>query len=214
MSILIFGDSISCTTHGNGGYIKTLEKTFAPIKVHNYAISGSGLSIGTPNSCIEVIKRLHEKSCVNFLLSLVWHATNDWYWGTPMGVPSTAEESTFFGSIDLLVHRLRSLSPSGLLVWVAPIYRWEQPFQTNRKGNAFHVQNKVGLTLSQYTQALDYAGKIYGFPVVPLHELTQFHEGNADQFFEDGVHPNRAGYDRIEKSLMPFIQKYSSIFGM
>ncbi|MDY0290582.1 MAG: SGNH/GDSL hydrolase family protein [Sphaerochaeta sp.] len=211
MSILVFGDSISCITHGEGGYIKTLEKTFSPIKVHNFAISGSGLSTGTPNSCLKVVKALGCQSDVNYSLCLIWHATNDWYWGTPLGDPLCADETTFFGSIDLLVKKLRSFSPLGLMVWVAPIYRWEQPFETSREGNAFLIDNKVGLTLADYAGALEYASKIYGFPVVPMHELTQFHEGNADHFFEDGVHPNRAGYDRIEKSLIPYLKQYKSI---
>lgn len=193
--IVIYGDSISTVNHGDGGYEGYLRERFSA-EVVNYAISASGLSLITPNNTVSI---LADEGNIpkDADLILMWHGSNDWYWGSPIGNLLDGASDTFLGAVGEAVRRIRRAAPEAAFVWMTPIFRYEAPDEGSAAGNAYETENKVGNTLFDYYQALKQASVYHGFPVIDLRRLCGIHEGNQHLYLEDRVHPNKAGYERI-----------------
>ncbi len=203
--IAIYGDSISTTSHGDGGYEGILKKSLCLDHIYNYAVSGSGLSLHTPNSMASIVQGDNIPEDVQLIL--IWHGTNDWYWGTELGSPMDKEANTFWGAISFVLHRLRSKLPTAKIAWATPIYRKEAPEGSNTSGNAYQSQNAVGHTLLDYYEALEKASKIFGFYLLDMRRLSNIHGENAHLYLEDEAHPNRAGYELIHEVLYKEIKR-------
>lgn len=127
----------------------------------------------------------------------MWHGSNDWYWGSPLGEVADENPDTFLGAVGMAVRRIRQAAPEAVLIWMTPIYRYEAPDDVETAGYAYETENKAGHTLFDYYKAIQQASACYGFPVIDLHKLCGIHEGNQRIYLEDKVHPNKAGYERI-----------------
>lgn len=197
--IVIYGDSISTKNHGEGGYEGALGQAFQAETV-NYAIGSSGLSFVTPNNTASILldsRNIPEDADVVF----VWHGSNDWYWGTPVGNVEDVTPDTFFGAVSVAVRRVREKAPNALLVWGTPIYRFENPDGIVEPGSAYQTKNKIGYTMEAYYKAIMQASVYHGFSVIDLYRLVGIHEQNQEFYMEDRVHPNRAGYEKIFRVL-------------
>ena len=193
--IAVYGDSISTTLHGEGGYEGYLKKRFSA-QVVNYAVSASGLSLAAPDNTATILA--DEKNIPGDAdLGIMWHGTNDWYWGSPLGRLEDKDSRTFLGAVGEAVRRIRRAAPCAAFVWLTPIYRYEAPDQGNAPGNAYETKNKAGFTLTDYHRGILEASVYHGFPVLDLRRECGIHAFNHSLYLEDGVHPNKAGYERI-----------------
>ena len=119
-SIVIYGDSISTINHGHGGYIRHLEKSFPNAILHNHAIGSSGLSLSTPNSLVSLLEspiNIHPEAD----LIILWHGTNDWYWGAPLGNALHGDPYTFEGALHHTLTKLSTLSPHATILFLTPL---------------------------------------------------------------------------------------------
>lgn len=132
-TIAIYGDSISTGTHGEGGYEAMLKSSLSLEKVYNFAVGSSGLTRKTPGGMLEVLDKNPVPEDAE--LFLIWHGSNDWYWGSGM------EE--FSHGVKEAVNRLRAAAPTAELVWVTPIYRFECPDGMAQAGEAYELSNKT-----------------------------------------------------------------------
>jgi lysophospholipase L1-like esterase len=196
--IVIYGDSLSTGTHGKGGYLPALHDAFNNFQIVNYAVGSSGLSDVTPDSMMKILSEQNEADSTVEIV-IIWHGTNDWYWGTPIGRKDCENTKTFFGAIRAAVTKCRMLYPYARILWALPIYRFETPDGMSEVGQAFQIKNKSGYTLTDYSEAIRLASHEYGYKVVTMNELIQIHSGNEETFLEDRVHPNEEGYKRISK---------------
>lgn len=197
--IAIYGDSLSTGTHGEGGYEGFLKKNFQA-EIVNYAVGSSGLSFASPNNAASILiepQNIPEDADVVFM----WHGTNDWYWGCPIGNIEDETPDTFYGAIKTAVCCIRKKVPDAVLIWASPLFRLEKPDGMEKEGAAYQTKNKAGFTLEAYYDAVIRAGVYYGFPVIDMRRFTGIHEENHELYLEDKVHPNRAGYEKIEKVL-------------
>ncbi len=140
--IVIYGDSISTCLFGGGGYAGYLKEKFSA-EVLNYAISGSGLSLATPENTISILredKNIPEDAD----LIIMWHGTNDWYWGSTLGTPESSDSNTFYGAIKEAVERIRKKAPNAVMVWLTPVFRYQMPDGGTREGKAYETKNKAG----------------------------------------------------------------------
>lgn len=197
-TIAIYGDSISTGTHGEGGYEAMLKSSLSLEKVYNFAVGSSGLTRKTPVGMLEVLDKNPVPKDAE--LFLIWHGSNDWYWGSGM------EE--FSHGVKEAVDRLRAAAPTAELVWVTPIYRFECPDGMAQAGEAYELPNKNGYTMLDYCEELERSSKRLGFPLIDMRRLCGIHRDNANLYLEDRVHPNRAGYQRIGTVLDREIQRF------
>ena len=197
-TIAIYGDSISTGTHGEGGYEAMLKSSLSLEKVYNFVVGSSGLTRKTPGGMLEVLDKNPVPEDAE--LFLIWHGSNDWYWGSGM------EE--FSHGVKEAVNRLRAAAPTAELVWVTPIYRFECPDGMAQAGEAYELSNKNGYTMLDYYEELERSSKRLGFPLIDMRRLCGIHRDNAGIYLEDRVHPNRAGYHRIGAVLDREIQRF------
>jgi len=188
IKLTIFGDSISTITHGDGGYIKRLQKYPIYESIETLAISGSGLSSQTPNNLYSMIV---EKNIIpkNSNWILIWHGTNDWFYGSSL--------EKFETELIKVIDQIRISIPNIELVYLLPIYRFETPFETSIAGNAFITKNRVNLTLQDYRRSLIKVLTEQNVDYIDMTTLSQEFEINVSMFFEDRVHPNALGMDVI-----------------
>ena len=202
MRILIYGDSISTGTHGDGAYLKALEKAFGATLV-NRAVGSSGTARMTPSSLLSQLDAYDDR---NADLVIVWHGSNDWYWGTDIAV--------FRESVREAADTIRERNPFAPLIWFSPlVYRLECPDGGKQKGEAAVTANKAGLTMPDYIEALREEAVRGGFFFGDISSSVQINRYNAAVFLEDGVHPSRKGYDRIEKAIIQTVRMVTAIAG-
>lgn len=205
MQLAIYGDSLSTGTHGDGGYLAALRAAFPGCILANYAVGSSGCSSVTPNGMTQVLRRTQGQRAPADLI-LVWHGTNDWYWGTPLGGPDAEGEETYRGAVRTVVNCLRRENPDALLVWATPLYRRECPHGGAAAGDADYTPNAAGCCLWEYTKALRQEADRLHFPVIETGRLCGITAQNAAALLEDDVHPNAAGYRRIQRVLCTELQ--------
>lgn len=198
--VAIYGDSLSTGSHGEGGYVPFLREQLGLEAVQNFSIGSSGLASSTPDSMTGLLLK-EGRLPKDPDLILVWHGSNDWYHGTPVGSLDSHDPSTFFGAVETAVDVLRHHAPEAVLLWVTPIFRWERPDRGEAEGDAFGIRNRSGHTLMDYHEALEQASVRHGFPLIDMRRLAGIHGQNRDLYLEDGVHPNREGYVLIGRVL-------------
>ena len=105
---VIYGDSISARQYGAGGYEALIKQELSIDVIHNHAISASGLAEGTPDCLVRLLEdpsRLHPEA----ELVILWHGTNDWYWGVEAGDPESRDSTRFAGALRNCVGKIRSV---------------------------------------------------------------------------------------------------------
>lgn len=205
LKLAIYGDSLSTGTHGEGGYIHLLRDSLNLDCIMNYSIGSSTLSLGREDSMVRLIDKGKIPDYVDIIL--IWHGTNDWYWGHPLGKLGDTTGETYYGAISYVVEKLRKVHPITKIIWVTPIFRREKPFACDEIGNAHRLKNRKGKTLHEYSKALQESSEVWGFPVIDMHRYCGIHDHNVEIFLEDQVHPNKKGYKVIHKILDQEIRK-------
>ena len=195
-SAVIYGDSISTKNHGKGGYESLIKQKLKIGEIYNHAVGSSGISRTTPNSLVSLLEK-EENIHKDADLIIIWHGSNDWYWGVPMGDIAKNDDNTFNGALKAVIIKLRRFSPNAIILFLTPIFRYEIPDKCFLKEEGYINKNLVNLTLKDYHDAIVNASIILGFTNVNMRGLTNFHYYNAEKYFEDYIHPTEAGYKKI-----------------
>lgn len=211
-NLLIYGDSLSTGTHGENAYLDTIRRELGLENIMNFAVGSSGLTEHTPNSMMSILR----KQIAEFFplentpdIILVWHGSNDWYWGSPLG--SYDDEQSFRGAIRFAVETLRKQYPDALIVWPTSIFRLEKPDGMTDVADGFINPNKNGDTLADIVLTLREAAVRFHFPLIDMGSLVDIHLHNEEKYMEDHVHPNASGYEKIARALCSEIKKYWGI---
>lgn len=202
-NLWIYGDSLSSGTHGRNAYHDALRESFGITELKNFAVGSSGLTETTPNSMVGILKKQENEDLGPAPdVILIWHGTNDWYWGSPLGEAGSTDAATYRGAVRWAVETLRSRYPQALIVWPDSVFRWEKPDGGTEVGDAFSTPNKLGLTLTDYCLALREETLRCHVPMIEMGTRVDMHRWNMEQFTEDHVHPNERGYERIAAVLI------------
>ena len=196
--LAIYGDSISTDSYPGGGWPSRLCAQLSIETRYNHAISASGLSATTPNNTITKVEQ-PDWQHPDANIALIWHGTNDWYWGAPVGTPGNCDPNTYAGAIERMIGTLRRINPEVKIVWMTPIFRHQPPFEVvpNRCGEAWNTPNRIGATMRDYVEVLEQQSRRLCFPLIDLRTLTGFGEENKHLYYRDIAHPSDVGFDRI-----------------
>ena len=194
--LVIFGDSISTQQIGEGGYQAPLQMQFPSVDILNFAVAESGASRRTPNNVLSVLDR-HAAECTDADAVIVWHGTNDWYWGSPIGETESRDPDTYLGAMRLASEAIRRFAPSCGLIFATPLFRFQAPDGIAQEGDARAVPNKVGYTMLDYEQAVRRAAVLLDARLAETGHLSGFCFDTLEQFQPDHVHPNAAGCKRL-----------------
>ena len=196
MVLTIYGDSISTDMIADGGYVKYLPELLGTETIYNHAVWGSGMTKGIPGSLAEVLENpdhVHPDSG----LVLIWHGTNDWYWGSPLG--DYKEPETFCGGISLCIDRIRKCNPYAQIAYVTPLFRFGESTLDDAKGEAYRMPNKAGCTMQDYRGAIMRAAIDFDFDIIDMYTLSGIDTDNHTAFLSDGIHPNQRGCEIIAR---------------
>lgn len=115
---------------------------------------------------------------------------------------------TFRGRINTGLYRLKTLYPDKQIVLLTPLHRSTATFNEKNVQPDENYQNKCGLYVDAYVQAVKEAGQLWSLPVIDLNALTGMNPMVESQlsFFHnpsyDRLHPSTKGQIRMARTLM------------
>lgn len=206
--LVIFGDSISTNLIGHGGYETPLKGLLGISNVVNCAVACSGAALCTPDSLVSVIDGCDLKQHSDAEAVILWHGTNDWYWGSPIGTLGSSDKHTFLGAMEYAVTRIKESLPKAKIVMATPLLRLEAPHGSDVMIEGHCNRSKVGFTLLDYSKAVLKLEEHLGICVVDMRRLTKFNRQNMNRYLPDGVHPSKQGCTRIAEIFAQYISKF------
>lgn len=182
------GDSIT----ENGFYTMFVEASLG-LKTHNFGLAASTVAV---NDSHFTGKSIYERVLVypDADIWTVFGGANDWILKTPVGTIGDNDTKTFYGSLKAICDNVLSRPNKPKLILFTPL-------QSNRNG-----ANDVGVTMSEYRQAIIDVGKLYSVPVLDLYNTGGIDSANLDKYTEDGVHPNILGTELYAPKIVSAIQ--------
>lgn len=205
MKIAIYGDSISTVEYGDGGYEEMLRIDNGLEKIYNHAVSATCLTAVMPDSGIEIIKK-KENRHPDADVIILWHGTNDWYYGNQLGEDADTDELTFCGALNSAIRLLKDTNPEAKIILPTPLLRWQAPVD-GEEGEALLVKNRIGITQTGYTDAIRCIGLREGCIVIDMRKETGFTVQDIARYLPDGVHPSKEGYKVITRIFTENITK-------
>ncbi len=134
---IIYGDSISTGAFG-GGYGKLLKAALDIPVLINHAVSG-GISYGTPDNLVSLLENQSNiRSDADLII--VWHGTNDWYWG----VKADSQESglsVYRYGLEHCIRFLQQNEPNAQILCPTPLYRYQESYGRSEAGDAYVTPN-------------------------------------------------------------------------
>lgn len=208
MVINFLGDSITA-----GAFATCPENTFVykvgvllNCKVNNYGIGGTRFARQKKPSPIpshdwDFCSRVDgmEKGA-DFVF--VFGGTNDYGHGdADIGNIEDQTPDTFCGAVNYVISRLLKDYKKEQIVFIMPIYRINEdnPFGENSE------KEKESLPLQGYRELLKTIVLKHDIALLDFKEEIGKAENN--NLFEDGLHPNNAGHDKIARIIVQYIQK-------
>lgn len=189
------GDSISAA----GGYqpLVCAEAGFAAML--NHAVSGCPMAAGGERdygATVHAGRALQDiPDCVT-----IFAGTNDFRLDKPLGSIEERDIYTFCGAYATLIEDLLTRRPEARLnLWT--------PLQRDKDGWDTTFVNGAGFRLPEYAKAVREIGAYYALPVLDLYAESGITRLTLDYFTHDGLHPNEAGFQRIARLAIAFLER-------
>lgn len=237
--VAYFGDSIT-DPRNNGSKTKYwgFLQDWLGISPLVYGVSGKQW-----NDIPRQAKLLKEQHGDNFDAIMILMGTNDYNAGIPIGkwfeeklekvmagihepkhmvdrkrLYPTMDKDTYRGRINIAMSTLKKMFPTKQIVVLTPIHR--AGFYANEKNwqPTEDYQNKCGVYLQEYVNAIKEAANIWAVPVVDLNSLCGLYPlcDEHAQYFKDKdtdrLHPNDAGHRRMAATLMYQLSALPCVF--
>jgi len=108
----------------------------------------------------------------------VFLGTNDWWHGHRIGAwtdyQNATGDSTIYGSMRVLIDKIRSLNKTAPIILMTPMPRADFVYINNHTNNAYgSYKEKDGQTLEQVAEAILDIGRHEGFATVDLYHVKQ-----------------------------------------
>lgn len=211
------GDSISWQdgrAYGEGkpaarGYQTYAREQLGFARIHTYAIGGRPLANGTDRG--EGICTIVRRSDNGADLVVIAGGTNDFRLDIPLGKlgrigDAAFDDRTFFGAYRIAIEHLLTEEPTRRIALFTPLQRGNTPYDVN------HV-NESGHRLIDYVDAVIEVGAMYAIPVYDAYRTSGITQLNLSVYTLDGLHPNDAGYERVARTMIPFLRNLGGARG-
>ena len=233
--VAYFGDSITdpnVTTGPNNNHYWSYLQQWLGITPLVYGVNGRQWN-DIPRQA-DQLKQDHNQ---NFDAILIFIGTNDYNHGLPLGewYKETKEQvyaatgepqklqtrmmrtpaldgNTLRGRINIPLSKIRLSFPDKQVVILTPIHRGYASFGPNNVQPSETYQNKSGLFLSDYIDAIKEVSDVWAVPVIDISTLSgllpQYPEFSV--YFKnkdtDRLHPNELGHRKIAQALLCGLQ--------
>lgn len=190
LTYIAFGDSITKGYCNNAvmdtPYPKGVSEKLGLKSFTNLGISGADLVNSTLVNEIGL-----NMSISNQVLALdtyydiisVNGGVNDWHYSQPLGTINDNNNSTIYGSLNVMANHLKTNFPNSFIFFITP-------YNFNKNGNDGYTINDGGYSLEDVSNAYKKIGIKYNIPILDL-----FHEGQYELEMynsnSDGVHPTQ-----------------------
>lgn len=169
----------------------------------------------------------------------IWCGTNDYNASKPMGTFFTESledvnvdgeivtrkhrspvmsDSTFCGSVNLVLSDLKNKYPEQQIIIFTPIHRGYANFGHNNVQPDENYANGQGLYIEDYAEALKKAGELWSIPVINffsisgLYPIIDTQKRYIANRTSDNLHPNEEGHYRLARTLQYQLLSLPSTF--
>ena len=202
-TINFLGDSITYGYDGQAGggrvenpYPSIVKDLLKFNTCNNYGINGSTIT-GNDGLGVAPMNNRYSSMADNADYVIVFGGTNDHGQNMALGTKNDTDNSTFYGSLDILIKGLINKYPKARIAFITPL----------RKSNI--GANTNGNTLEDFVNAIKEKCKEYAIPTLDLYNLSgcipqiaNFKTNNLP----DGLHPNEEYYYVLAKKIAHFIE--------
>lgn len=187
------------------GYQTIVRKNIAFKNHNNLAVSGYALSASSPDDG-KCWVRLSATWPIADVFTLA-HGTNDFGLNRPLGTTNDyinkTGDLTFYGALREFIDYCYTANPKYKIILFTPLQR-TATYNT-------WTPNALGFTLTDYSNAVKWAGVRESLSVIDLLSNSGINMKNSSQFLGDGLHPTNSGYQVMATQVVPEMKKLNFI---
>jgi hypothetical protein len=173
------------------------------LRFKNYGEGGTKIT-GSDSTAMNNDARINAID-VDSDIVMVMGGVNDWFNNVPLGLITSSDITEFYGALNVMCQKLSTRFPEKTIILATPTYCLIGTTQ-----NEASSKNTIGLTCSDYGNAVILAGKKWGIPVVDTLSSCGWNYVNINTYIrgDDGnyLHPNDTGGRRIASVISGFIK--------
>lgn len=213
--MMSYGDSIVAM----GGWQPYVQEYFGIANGYNRGIGGTtvsnngqkatlwdGTQIDGWMCCDERIAQMAPTNN-DFLLILAGH--NDWGFNVPIGeIGDTLVDSNFKSAYALMLKKIQDKFPTIPIICMTPI---NGRVHTSGVNQDAQEKNSLGLTMTDYAEAVIDVCRHYSIPCIDLNSMTRINVLNASSYLQDVIHPNANGWKRVASAVIQGMKVFEPI---
>lgn len=133
---------------------------------------------------------------------------NDFASSIPLGDLETLDDTKFKSAYALMIKKMIGIFPNAKIFALTPANSRLSKNATNRDTEC---KNSLGLTMSDYANAVKEVCAVYGIPCIDIFGESGMSVLNGSEFVTDIVHPNDLGGKRIANVVINGLKRFEPI---
>ena len=202
-----FGDSIM---YNDGRTVQSEVRKGYPsylrdigFAVTNYGVSGACVAYHSETTYEDNVTTIDNVTISDFEMMLFEGGVNDYIRSTPLGTLDSTpyDKTTFYGAYQYIIDKILTEKPTMKIVLMTQLRTYINAYDVHGGG-----ANAEGLLLKDYADAVKTIAEKYAIPVVDLYNLSGLNSYDIDNYTDDKLHPNNAGYKRANDIMIPMVK--------
>lgn len=195
------GDSIAFGKGSNGYSYADMFAESHNMLITNKAVGGGSLASGI-DGCHPIAQSVIDNVNNSYDYIILDGGLNDYYFSAPLGSVSPKKETNFdmnttCGALEQMLSHIKKTCPNSKIFFVSV-----------HKIDITSKKNDLGLTYTDYKNAIDSICKKYGVNIIDFYnkpfDWSMTDKGNGIHPDGDGIHPTEEGY---RKYYLPLLEK-------
>lgn len=180
---------------GYPAYIKALGYT-----VNNAAVSGACVAYHSDRPYEDNVTTVSNTSFSSYDAVIFQGGVNDYITSSPMGSIGSGpyDDTTFYGAYQKIIDKVLTDNNKIQIYLMTPVRTFITAYDVTNGG-----PNAQSLYLKDYADAVKAIGKHYSLPVIDLFDNAGINPYNIDDYTDDKLHLNNAGYLRACNIMVP-----------